>query len=188
MKSLTKFSLWALGAVFAAGLAGVIALLVAWVVLGRDLPPVEQLKEVRLQVPLRIYSHDGRLIAEYGEKRRIPVHIEEVPPLMKQAFLAAEDDRFYEHPGVDWQGVLRAALNLALTGRKTQGASTITMQVAKNFFLSPEKTYTRKLREMFLALKIERELTKDQILELYLNKIYLGHRAYGVGAAAQVYY
>lgn len=188
MKFLTKLSVWLLGALLAGALAGAVALLVAWIWLGRDLPPVDRLKDIQLQVPLRIYTHDGRLIGEYGEKRRIPVHIEDVPPLMKQAFIAAEDDRFYEHPGVDWQGVLRAALNLALTGKKSQGASTITMQVAKNFFLSPEKTYTRKLREMFLALKIERELTKDQILELYLNKIYLGHRAYGVGAAAQVYY
>ncbi|RMD79730.1 MAG: penicillin-binding protein 1A, partial [Gammaproteobacteria bacterium] len=152
------------------------------------LPPVERLKEVHFQVPLRIYTRDGRLIAEYGDKKRTPVKIEDVPPLMVKAVLAAEDDRFYRHPGVDWQGILRAAWHLLLTGRKTQGGSTITMQVARNFFLSSEKTYLRKLREIVLALRIERELSKDEILELYLNKIYLGQRAYGVAAAAQVYY
>ena len=117
-----------------------------------------------------------------------PTEIEDVPLLMKQAFLAAEDDRFYHHPGVDWMAIARAAVDLLQTGAKRQGGSTITMQVARNFFLSPEKTYERKLKEIVLALKIERELSKDEILELYLNKIFLGHRAYGVGAAAQVYY
>jgi penicillin-binding protein 1A len=152
------------------------------------LPGIASLRDVQLQVPLHIYTHDGSLIAEFGEKRRIPVSIAEVPPLLVKAFVAAEDDRFFEHPGVDWQGILRAALNLALTGEKTQGGSTITMQVARNFFLTREKSYLRKLNEIFLALKIEQELTKDEILELYLNKIYLGQRAYGIGAAAQVYY
>jgi len=152
------------------------------------LPSIETLKDVRLQVPLRVYSADGKLLAEFGEKRRVPVTIAEVPQQLVQAFLAAEDDRFYEHPGVDWQAILRAAIHVAKTGEKTQGGSTITMQVARNFFLSREKTYLRKLNEILLALKIERELDKPAILELYLNKIYLGHRAYGVGAAAQVYY
>src|SRR5690606_5019342 len=131
---------------------------------------------------------DGSLIAEFGEHRRRPVSIGEVPRQMINAFVAAEDDRFFEHPGVDWQGILRAAVILARTGEKSQGGSTITMQVARNFFLSREKSYLRKLNEIFLALKIEQELSKDEILELYLNKIYLGQRAYGVGAAAQVYY
>lgn len=153
-----------------------------------DLPQTADLSDTHLQTPMRVLSKDGKLIAEFGEKRRHPVQVEEVPLLMKQAFLAAEDDRFYHHPGVDWMAIARAALDLLQTGAKRQGGSTITMQVARNFFLSPEKTYERKLKEIVLALKIERELSKDDILELYLNKIFLGHRAYGVGAAAQVYY
>ncbi|WJW75690.1 penicillin-binding protein 1A [Thiohalobacter sp. IOR34] len=152
------------------------------------LPPVEALRELRLQVPLRVYSADRQLIAEFGEKRRVPVRYEDLPQQVIQAFLAAEDDRFFDHPGVDYQGLIRAGVSLLRTGEKRQGGSTITMQVARNFFLSREKTYLRKLTEILLALKIERELSKEQILELYLNKIYLGHRAYGVGAAAKVYY
>jgi len=188
MKLLTKLSLWGLASLFGLFLIGVAAVVATYLYMAPGLPDVQALKDVRLQVPLRVYSHEGLLMAEYGEKRRIPVMIKDVPEPMVQAFLAAEDDRFYEHPGVDYQGVLRAVINLAITGKKSQGASTITMQVAKNFYLSPEKTYTRKIREMFLAFKIEKELTKDEILELYLNKIYLGNRSYGVGAAAQVYY
>jgi penicillin-binding protein 1A len=153
-----------------------------------DLPSIENLKHVQLQVPLRIYSKDGLLISEYGEKRRIPVTFEQVPEQLVQAFLAAEDDRFYEHPGVDYQGLVRAAIQLALTGQKKQGGSTITMQVARNFFLSSKKTYLRKINEIFLALKIDKDLSKNEVLTLYMNKIYLGHRAYGVGAAARVYY
>jgi len=179
---------WGLIALFGAFTLGLLLVFGAYLYLAPGLPPVEALREVRFQVPLRVYTRDGQLLAEYGEKRRVPLRIDEIPPAVRQAFLAAEDDRFYEHPGVDWQGVLRAAVNLALTGEKSQGASTITMQVARNFFLSSEKTYNRKLKEVFLALKIERELSKDEILELYLNKIYLGNRAYGVGAAALVYY
>ncbi len=152
------------------------------------LPSTRNLKEVEFQVPLRIYSRDHKLLAEFGEKRRIPLSYAELPDMAIQAFLAAEDSRFFEHPGVDYQGILRAAIQLLLTGEKRQGGSTITMQVARNFFLSREKTYTRKLNEILLALKIERNLSKQEILELYLNKIYMGHRAYGVGAAAQVYY
>lgn len=169
-------------------LLGVISVAaVAWYILPQ-LPDIETLKDVRLQVPLRIYTADGSLIGEFGEKRRTPIRLEQVPKQMIEAFIAAEDDRFYEHPGVDWQGLTRAAIHLLRTGDKTQGGSTITMQVARNFFLSREKTYLRKLNEIFLALKIERELSKDDILELYLNKIYLGQRAYGVAAAAEVYY
>ncbi|MEE8321516.1 MAG: penicillin-binding protein 1A [Gammaproteobacteria bacterium] len=160
---------------------------IAWYVLPK-LPNIETLREVRMQVPLRIYSHDRSLIAEFGEKRRKPVEIESVTTLVINAILAAEDDRFYQHPGVDWQGILRATISLIKTGTKKQGGSTITMQVARNFFLSREKTYLRKLNEIFLAMKIERELSKDDILELYINKIYLGQRAYGVAAAAQIYY
>lgn len=153
-----------------------------------QLPSVETLREVQLQTPLRVYTSDHKLIAEFGEKRRQPVAIEDVPDVVKQAFIAAEDDRFYHHPGVDWMALTRAVIGLVQTGQKKQGGSTITMQVARNFFLSPEKTYERKLKEVVLALIIERDLSKDEILELYLNKIFLGHRAYGVGAAAQVYY
>ena len=152
------------------------------------LPSIENLSEVRMQVPLRVYSADEKLMAEFGEKRRIPLSFKEIPPQVVQAFLSAEDDRFFEHPGVDYRGLIRAAVTLALTGQRRQGGSTITMQVARNFFLSREKTYTRKLTEIFLSLKIESQLSKEQILELYLNKIYLGNRAYGVGAAAYVYY
>ncbi len=161
--------------------------IVSWYVLP-GLPEIDTLKDVKLQVPLRVYSEDFSLIAEFGEKRRAPIDITEVQPKLTQAFLAAEDDRFYVHPGVDWQGIARAVYSLVKTGSKKQGGSTITMQVARNFFLSREKTYLRKLNEIFLAFKIEQELSKDAILELYLNKIYLGQRAYGVAAAAQVYY
>jgi penicillin-binding protein 1A len=167
---------------------GVLVVLGTYLYLAPGLPPVATLKDVQLQTPLRVFTRDGELIAEYGEKRRKPLRIEQVPELMREAFLAAEDDRFFVHPGVDYQGLARAAVHLIRTGEKGQGGSTITMQLARNFFLTRQRTYTRKLREIFLALKIERELTKNEILELYLNKIYLGNRAYGVGAAAEVYY
>jgi penicillin-binding protein 1A len=153
-----------------------------------QLPSIDVLRDVQLQEPLRVYASDGQLLAEFGEKRRNPVKISQVPDAMVQAFLAAEDDRFFEHAGVDFQGLLRAAVELLRTGKKRQGGSTITMQVARNFFLSSEKTYLRKLTEILLAYKIEGSLSKEEILELYLNKIYLGQRAYGVEAAAQVYY
>ncbi len=153
-----------------------------------ELPSVESLKDVRFQVPLRVYASDGKLVAEFGEKKRIPVKIDAVPPLLLKAVLAAEDDRFYTHPGVDYQGLLRAVAVFVRTGEKAQGGSTITMQVARNFFLSSERTFTRKLSEILLSLRIEHELTKNEILELYLNKIYLGNRAYGVASAAKVYY
>ncbi|HEX4873198.1 MAG TPA: PBP1A family penicillin-binding protein [Nevskiaceae bacterium] len=154
----------------------------------RDLPSVESLRELKLQVPLRVYTADGLLIGEFGAERRAPLRYAQIPPAVIDAFLAAEDDRFFEHPGVDWQGLLRASIQLALTGEKAQGGSTITMQLARNVFLTPERSFSRKFREIFLALKIERELSKELILETYLNKIFLGQRAYGVGAAAQVYF
>ena len=165
-----------------------IALAGLYVYLSPQLPSIEGLSDVRLQVPLRIYSSDGSLLGEFGEKRRSPKTLEEIPTRLRQAFLSAEDDRFFEHPGVDYQGILRAVINLILTGERGQGGSTITMQLARNFYLSSEKTYIRKLSEIFLALKIERELSKEKILELYLNKIYLGNRSYGVAEAEQVYY
>ncbi len=169
-------------------LAGLLLLATAYYYIEPELPSVESLRDVRLQVPLRIFSRDRRLIAEFGEKRRVPLTYGEIPDQMVMAFLAAEDDRFFQHPGVDYKGILRAVLKLVQSGHRRQGGSTITMQVARNFFLTPEKTYIRKLREIFLALRIEAELGKQDIFELYLNKIYFGHRSYGVGAAAQVYY
>lgn len=167
---------------------GILSVLGTYLLIAPSLPSIEGLSDVKLQVPLRIYSRDGQLLGEFGEKRRSPKRIEEIPLQLRQAFLSAEDDRFYEHPGIDYQGILRAVAQLIRTGRRGQGGSTITMQLARNFYLSPEKTYVRKIKELFLSLKIENELEKDQILELYLNKIYLGNRAYGVAAAAQVYY
>ncbi|MCF6236175.1 MAG: penicillin-binding protein 1A [Gammaproteobacteria bacterium] len=170
------------------------ALVVMAVVLGTylyltpKLPTTDHLKETQLQVPLRIYTQDSKLIGEFGEKKRIPVRYPELPNMMVKAVLSAEDDRFFEHPGVDYQGILRAAFILMTTGEKAQGGSTITMQVARNFFLSPEKTYLRKLNEILLSLKIERELSKEEILELYFNKIYFGNRAYGIASASQTYY
>ncbi len=153
-----------------------------------NLPAVDQLLDVKLQTPLRVYSKDNRLIAEFGEKRRAPVTIEQIPTIQLQAFMAAEDARFYDHFGVDIKGLARAAIELVSTGEIQSGGSTITMQVAKNYFLSRDRTFIRKFNEILLALQIERELTKAQIFELYLNKIYLGNRAYGIAAAAQVYY
>jgi penicillin-binding protein 1A len=175
--------LFLLGSVAIAVLATVIYLRIE-----PQLPSIEVLRVVQLQEPLRIYSRDRRILAEFGDKRRTPVNIEEVSPVLVNAFLAAEDDHFFEHSGIDVPGLVSAAVELVVTGKKRRGASTITMQVARNFFLSTEKTYWRKLTEILLAFKIEESLSKDEILELYLNKIYLGHHAYGVGAAAQVYY
>lgn len=153
-----------------------------------QLPPVEAVRELPLQVPLRIYSRDGKLIGEFGTQRRIPLAYDEMPEQLINAFIAAEDARYFVHPGVDWRGILRAAVNLAMTGERSQGGSTITMQLARNYFLTRERTYDRKIREIFLALRMEEVLSKQQIMESYLNKIYLGERAYGVGAAARVYF
>jgi len=167
---------------------GLITLLVTYLVVAKDLPDVETLRDVQLQVPLRVYTQDGKLISVLGEKRRIPTRIDEMPAFLTNAFISGEDARFHIHPGVDYQGISRAVWTLVTTGEKSIGGSTITQQLARNFFLTHEKTFTRKIKEIFLALKIERKLSKDEILELYLNKILLGHRAYGVGAAADVYY
>jgi len=153
-----------------------------------DLPSTASIRELRLEEPLRIYTRDGKLVGEFGAERRAPLDYDEFPKQVIQAFLAAEDDRFFEHPGVDWQGLARAGFKLLTTGEKAQGGSTITMQLARNVFLSPERTFTRKAREILLALQIERDMSKEEILQLYLNKIFLGNRAYGVGAAAQVYF
>ena len=179
---------WLLAMAFAGLTAGALFLGGLYLYLAPRLPAIDQLAEVQLQEPLRVYTRDSELMAVYGTKRRLPLAIDAIPERVRGAFIAAEDDRFYSHPGVDWMGITRAAWNLLLTGEKGQGGSTITMQVARNFFLSREKTYLRKINEILLALKIERELSKEEILWLYLNKIYLGERAYGIGAAAQAYY
>jgi penicillin-binding protein 1A len=165
-----------------------LVLLYALVVATPQLPSLNALTDYRPIVPLRIYTADHVLIGEFGEERRDVVRIDEVPPYLKQAILAIEDARFYEHGGVDLAGVARAGVAALTNGHATQGASTITMQVARNFFLTSEKTYTRKIYEMLLAYKIERELTKNQILEVYINQIYLGQRAYGFASAARVYF
>ena len=149
---------------------------------------MQVLKDVQLQTPMQVFTKDGLLINQFGEKRRIPVTIDEIPQPLIDAFLATEDNRFYDHIGIDPIGIVRSAIVLISTGEKKQGASTITMQLARNFFLTREKAYIRKIKEIFIALHIENVLTKDEILELYLNKIELGNRAFGIGAAAQVYY
>ncbi|WP_245969953.1 penicillin-binding protein 1A [Thiocapsa rosea] len=153
-----------------------------------ELPSVESLRQVKFEEPLRVFSSDGGLIAEFGIERRRPVAYEDIPPLVVNAFLATEDARFFEHGGVDAIGIGRALLSFASTGTKAQGGSTITMQVTRNFLLSSEKTFQRKLAEVLLTLQVERTLTKDQILDLYLNQIFFGHRAYGISAAAALYY
>lgn len=159
-----------------------------YVFLALRLPDVSQLKDIQLQVPLRIYTNDGKLISIFGEKKRIPAKLVEVPQQLINAILDTEDQRFFEHSGVDLISLMRAAKTVFFTGKKSQGASTITMQVARNFFLNREKTYMRKLNEIMLAFKIDQLLSKEEVLELYINKIYLGQRAYGVAAAAKVYY
>ena len=153
-----------------------------------QLPNTASLKNINYQTPLKIYSQDNILIDQFGEKKRTPISYNRVPPQLIKAFIAAEDQRFYSHYGVDLRGLLRAIFKLVLSGKKKQGGSTITMQVARNFLLTREKTYVRKIKEIILALKIENELTKNEILELYINKIFLGRKAYGVAAASEVYY
>ncbi|NLK84769.1 MAG: PBP1A family penicillin-binding protein [Aeromonadales bacterium] len=180
-----KVAFWA--GLFAVGVGGSAAAGLYYQTLG-SLPDVEKLKEVTFETPMKIYTADNKLIGEFGESKRIPVSIDKIPERVKQAFLAIEDTRFYEHSGIDPISIMRAAIVSASSAQAKQGASTITQQVARNFFLTREKTIKRKLKEMFISLRIEQVLTKDEILELYLNKIALGHRSYGVAAAAQTYY
>lgn len=167
---------------------GIVSIAGIYFYLKDDLPDVTTLQDVRLQTPMQVFTADGELISQFGEKRRIPLKLEEMPPLLIEAFLAIEDTRFYEHPGIDIIGIFRAITVVASSGDFSQGASTITQQLARNFFLTREKKIVRKIKEIFLAIHIEQLLTKDQILELYLNKIELGQRSFGVGAAAQVYF
>jgi penicillin-binding protein 1A len=174
-------------------LVGAIALIgfanvCAYVYLKPALPDVDSLRVVQLQVPLRVYTRDGKLIAAIGEQRRIPVSYEQIPKKLIQAFLATEDDRFFRHHGVDWQGILRAAVANLKAGGIRQGASTITMQVARDMFLTPRRDMKRKMSEIYISLLMESEFTKEEIFSLYVNKIFLGQRAYGVGAAAEVYF
>src|SRR5690554_6432841 len=174
-------------------LATILALLAAgtlYYVVSSRLPEVDTLRDIELQEPMYVYANDGRLMALFGEMRRYPVDIAEVPEAVKQAFIAIEDNRFYEHDGVDYKGVARAIWLIAKTGSKdgVPGGSTITQQVARQFYLSPEVSYTRKFEEMLLAMKMERELTKDEIFELYLNKSFFGNRSYGIAAAAEFYF
>jgi penicillin-binding protein 1A len=185
---LARWWLYALAAFFALGLIGALVIGFAALVTMPTLPSLEALTDYRPNVPLRVYSAEGILIGEFGEERRQVVKISAAPRRLKEAILAAEDDRFYHHGGVDYVGILRAAYSNFVSGGVRQGASTITMQVARNFFLTKEKTLNRKFSEALLAFKIEHSLSKDQILELYFNQIYLGQRAYGFAAAAQVYF
>ncbi|SEO80254.1 penicillin-binding protein 1A [Nitrosovibrio sp. Nv6] len=183
-----RWWVYALAAIFGLGLIGVLLIGFAALVTIPTLPSLEALTDYRPKIPLRVYSAEGVLIGEFGEERRRVVKISAAPERLKQAIVAAEDDRFYHHGGVDYLGILRAAYSNFTSGGVRQGASTITMQVARNFFLTKEKTLTRKFSEALLAFKIEHSLSKDEILELYFNQIYLGQRAYGFAAASEVYF
>jgi len=176
------------GLSLAGGMAVTAAVIGAYYYVAPGLPPAETIREIPLQIPMRIFSRDRRLIAEVGERRRILVTFDDLPPHVVSAFIAAEDRRFFEHPGIDYQGILRAGIRLIGTGEITGGGSTLTQQLARDYFLTRERLFTRKLREAFLAYKIEQEFSKEEILALFLNKMFFGQRAYGVAAAAQVYF
>lgn len=165
-----------------------LAFLATYYYLKPTLPDVAELRQLKLQMPLRIYSRDGRLIGQIGEQRRLPVAYADLPPIVVNAFLAAEDDRFFEHPGIDWQGITRAALVAAGLPGPRQGGSTITQQLVRTTLIESERTMRRKLREIFLAITLEHELSKEEILELFLNTVFLGQRSYGVAAAAETYF
>src|SRR5262245_57342254 len=160
----------------------------SYVYVAPSLPSVEAMRKVEMQVPLRVFTTSGELIAQIGEQRRIPVTYDQIPPLVREAFLAAEDDQFFRHGGVDYLGILRAAVVNLVSNEKAQGASTITQQAARNMFLTLDKTWRRKLAELFVTWRMEREFSKQEILGLYLNVIYFGQRAYGVAAAAETFF
>jgi len=187
LRSLGSTLLWLAGLAGAAGAALLLLIGLALALAYPNLPEISSLTDYRPKLPLRVYSADGLLIGEFGEERRTFTPIAKIPQVMKDAVLAAEDTRFYQHGGVDYRGMVRAALE-NLRDARSQGASTITMQVARNFYLSTEKTFTRKIYEILLALKIESRLSKDAILELYMNQIFLGQRANGFAAAAEIYF
>ena len=176
------------GSVTLVTLLGAYALACSYVYLVPTLPSIESMRNVELQVPLRVYTRSGALIAQIGEQRRIPATYDQIPELVKHAFLAAEDERFFEHHGIDYFGVVRAVLVDVISGDKTQGASTITMQAARNMFLTLDKTARRKLQETFVTYRMEHEFTKQEIFGLYLNVIFFGQRAYGVAAAAEAFF
>lgn len=186
--SLPKLAVWA-GAALAAAVLGITTLISgAYLFLQPSLPTVEAMRNIELQVPLRVYSRDGKLMAQIGEQRRIPVTYDEVPEMVRQAFIAAEDDQFFRHSGFDYAGILRSLVVNLVPGKRLQGASTITQQTARNLFLTQDRTWRRKVQEMFLTHRIEREFSKQEILGLYLNVISFGKRTYGVAAAADLYY
>ena len=171
------------------GLLGALWLLAgAYLYLSPNLPNVETLRDVRLQTPMMVYTREGELIGQFGEQKRSPLPFEAIPDQFIKALLAAEDDNYFVHRGIDLMGLMRAVSELVLTGEKGSGGSTLTMQVARNYFLSRDRTFIRKFNEILLAIEIERNLSKQEIFELYFNRIFLGHRAYGFEAAAQVYY
>src|SRR5690554_2068995 len=185
---LGRFIVKAVALVAGLGLCGALLITLALALAWPNLPDLSAMIDYRPRVPLRVYTADNVLIGEFGEERRNVLRFDEVPDVMKSAILSAEDDRFYEHGGIDWAGVARAALANLTNMSKSQGASTITMQVARNFYLTSEKTYTRKFYELLLTFKIEATLTKDEILDLYMNQIYLGHRSYGFASASRTYF
>jgi len=188
MQRLIKLVKYLIAIIISVAIISVTGITTIYFLVQPQLPSIHNPESYQLDIPLRVFSKDGQLMAEFGEMKREPLKFEAIPKSMIDAIIAAEDNRFYEHPGVDYIGILRAAVNLIRTGKKGQGGSTITMQVARNFFLSREKTFIRKIKEIFLSFRLEHQFSKQQILELYLNKIYLGHRSYGVATASKVYY
>lgn len=188
MRKLLSFFWFLVKAGFVLAVLGVLLIYALYKHYEPELPSVESIRQYKMQVPLRVYSNDGQLISVFGTKRRIPVSIDDVPLHLKQAYIAAEDANFYSHYGFDVKGILRAVWQMVTTGEKKGGGSTITQQLTRNVFLTLDQTWTRKIKELFLAIKLEQTISKDEILGLYLNKISLGHRSYGIAAAAEVYY
>jgi len=187
-RRLLRAALLLAGGAMLGGIGTAAGIIGAYYFVEPGLPKAETIRDIPLQIPLRIFSRDGYLISEIGERRRILIEFDDLPPHVVQAFIAAEDRRFFEHPGIDYQGILRAFVRLLGSGEISGGGSTLTQQLARDYFLTREQLFTRKLREAFLAYKIEQEFTKEQIMALFLNKMFFGQRAYGVAAAAQVYF
>ncbi len=180
-----RFILWSVTAILGGGIMAAAGI---YLYLSPKLPPLQELSDIQMQTPLMVYSRDNKLIGVFGEQKRIPILAEDIPEIVVKAFLAAEDDRFFEHSGVDYRGIARAVFQLASTGEIQGGGSTITMQVARNIYLHRGQTFTRKFSEILLSYQIEQQLSKEEIFQLYVNKIFLGKRAYGIQAAAEVYY
>src|SRR3954464_10013981 len=188
IRSIARIALGLVGSAASVVVAGALVLAIGLVVSYPNLPEIGSLTDYRPKLPMRIFSNDGVLLGEFGEERRNFLPISQIPKVMQDAVLAAEDSRFYQHSGVNYISVIRAGLANFGEARSAQGASTITMQVARNFYLSTEKTLTRKIYEVLLSMKIESLLTKEQILEVYMNQIFLGQRAYGFSAASDIYF